>query len=233
MRSVDMDPHETRGTQIAAYFDVDGTLTDTSSVTPLAWFRRRRGRLSDRIWAASLLLRGPWWMALYRLNNDAGNREIYCSYAGMNAAWVRGEANACFELCIKPRLMLPMVQRLEALKQSGVRIVLVTGGLDFIMQPVAAFLGAELIAPGLIEKNGLFTGAMSSPPLTGSAKYVAVCKHATHHNIDLHGSHAFGNEFADANMLHAVGHPVAVRPDGRLRKIAEKKSWTILDEKAE
>ena len=77
MRSVDMDPHETRGTQIAAYFDVDGTLTDTSSVTPLAWFRRRRGRLSDRIWAASLLLVGSYHPSLRNTNTGRLNAPMF------------------------------------------------------------------------------------------------------------------------------------------------------------
>ena len=49
-------PHETNAPapRAAAYFDVDGTLTATNSVTPLLWYRRRRGTMWDRAWAASL-----------------------------------------------------------------------------------------------------------------------------------------------------------------------------------
>ena len=115
----------------------------------------------------------------------ASNRAIYRGYKGIDARWARNNAHLCFYECIKPRLFAPALARMDELRRQDIPIVLVTGGLNFVLQPLADYLGAELIAPGLREKNGLFTGEMDHSPLTGSSKYVAVCKHATHHRIDL------------------------------------------------
>ncbi|HLX61072.1 MAG TPA: HAD-IB family hydrolase [Planctomycetota bacterium] len=222
-----------RGTEsdhaAAAYCDVDGTIAATNIVMPLLWFRRKRAALADKLWIASLPLRGPWWLLVDRFNRGASNRSIYRSYRGINAQWARENVRACFDECIKPRIFPQALERMEALKKEDVPIVLVTGGLDFILQPLAELLNAELIAPGLIEKNGVFTGEMNHAPLTGSAKYVAVIKHALRGHIDLAKSYAFGDAFGDANMLYAVGHPVAVSPDRRLRKIALRRGWEIAE----
>jgi hypothetical protein len=40
--------------------------------------------------------------------------------------------------------------------------VLVTGGLDFVMQPLARELGAEFYSPRLVEADGKFTGELTS-----------------------------------------------------------------------
>lgn len=215
----------------AAYCDVDGTLTATTIVTPMVWYRRKRGSVADMLWIASLPVRGPWWLLLDRLNRGASNKAIYSNYEGFDAQWMRDNAQACFEECLKPRFFSKALERIEALKSSGVRPVLVTGSLDFIMQPLADFLGAELIAPGLLERNGFFTGELDREPLTGNAKYVAICKHACSHSgekkIDLSASFAMGDAHGDLEMLHAVGHPIACNPDGRLKKIALEKKWEI------
>src|SRR5438045_3136004 len=150
----------------AAYCDVDGTLTATTIVTPMLWFRRRRNTIADKLWIASLPLRGPRWLLIDRFNRGASNRAIYSNYRGFNAAWMRENAAACFEECLKPRIFPGALKRLEQLKKSGTRLVLVTGSIDFLIQPIAEFLGTELIAPGLAESNGKFTGEMTAPPLT-------------------------------------------------------------------
>ena len=213
----------------AAYCDVDGTLTATTIVTPMLWFRRKRGTWADKIWIASLPLRGPWWLLLDRLDRGASNRAIYGNYRGFDARWVRENAQACFEQCLKPRFFPKALVRLGELKRAGVKLVLVTGSVDFIMQPLADYLEAELIAPRLLEEGGKLSGKMSQEPLTGKEKFDAVVRHAAEHKIDLSASYAFGDAHGDLDMLNAVGHSIAVNPDGRVRKIAREKNWEIAD----
>jgi HAD superfamily hydrolase (TIGR01490 family) len=215
--------------KVAAYCDVDGTLTATTIVTPLLWFRRKRSALSDRFWISTLPLRAPWWLLLDHLSRGASNRAIYHGYKGMDAKWARDQAQLCFYDCIKPRLFPLALRRLQELRRQDIALVLVTGGLNFVLQPLADFLGAELIAPGLREKQGVFTGELDHSPLTGSAKYVAVCKHATHNGIDLAASYAFGDAYGDLNMLYSVGHPVAVNPEHRVRRVAVLRKWEIAE----
>ncbi len=212
----------------AAYCDVDGTLTATTIVTPLAWYKRRLGNPAGHaLWTASLLLRGPWWILLDRISRGASNRAIYAQYAGLDAARVRALAGACYTECLRPRLLPKAEAQLNTLRRDGVRIVLVTGGLDFIMAPLAAEFGADCIAPALVEENGIFTGALDRPPLTGAEKAGVVRAHATAHGVDLTQSFAFGDAHGDLPMLECVGSPVAVNPDRRLAGVAQERHWRV------
>ena len=82
---------------------------------------------------------------------------------------------------------------MEPFKTDGVRLVLVTGSLDLLMAPLAERLGAELIAPSLEEREGCFTGRLTTPPMTGARKAEAVRTHAQRLEIDLQTSYSFGD----------------------------------------
>ncbi|MFH0940157.1 MAG: HAD-IB family hydrolase [Planctomycetota bacterium] len=212
--------------QRAAYCDVDGTLAATHIVTPLIWFKRRQLGASERwLWLASLGLRAPWWLGLDCVNRSASNRAIYSSYAGLSCEKTKSLAKECFESYIWPRLFPQALERLAALRHSGHSLVLVTGGLDFLMRPLAEQLQAEALAPELEERDGVFTGALLNGPLAGRAKADAILRHSAAHNVNLQESCAFGDAFGDLEMLESVGHPVAVNPDCRLARIAAQRGW--------
>ena len=220
-------PSPTPGT--AAYFDVDGTLTRTNIVQPLIWYKTQLdGPFLANLWKASLAIRGPYWFILDRINRAASNRSIYRSYQGMDADEVRELAAQCYKEVLKPRILPRAMQRVKELKNQNVKIVLVTGGLDFVMMPFAKEIGATCIAPSLIEMNSVFTGALSTGALSGETKANAVRLHAEDNNIDLAASFAFGDSYkGDLAMLEAVGHPSAVNPDTRLNRIASQRGWPI------
>ena len=46
--------------------------------------------------------------------------------------------------------------------------------------------------------------------------------------IDLKASYAYSDSESDLPMLEAVGHPVAVNPDGTLARIARERGWDVL-----
>jgi len=210
----------------AAYFDVDGTLTRTTIVTPLLWHLSKH--LSYPLfvlWKCSLLLRGPYWLLLDRLSRDASNRAIYGCYAGMSLAELEQRSEACHRECIQPRLFAKGVERIRQLQKDGLDVVLVTGGLDFVLRPLARELKAALIAPSLCVVNGRCSGALNGSPLAGERKATALRAHAEANGIDLAKSLAFGDAFGDLQMLEAVGQPMAVNADTRLTKIALERNW--------
>ena len=180
------------------------------------------------VWKLSLALRGPYWFILDRINRAASNRAIYSNYAGMNAAEAKSLAQEYYRTHLKPRIMPAALERVMALKREGVRIVIVTGGLDFVMRPLADELGAVLVAPALADDGSVFTGELSTGAISRERKAQAVVEHAKVHGVDLAESFAFGDSFeGDFAMLEAVGHPSAVNPDRRLAKIATARGWTV------
>jgi phosphoserine phosphatase len=48
-------------------------------------------------------------------------------------------------------------------------------------------------------------------------------------NVDLLRSYAYADSISDLPMLEAVGRPVAVNPDRRLRSAAEERGWQVRD----
>ena len=205
---------------------MDGTLAATHIVTPLIWFKRRQLDAVERwLWLASLGLRAPWWLGLDYVNRSASNRAIYSNYVGLSCEKTKALAEECFKSYIRPRLFPQALERLCALRHNGYALVLVTGSLDFLVRPLAEQLHAEALAPGLEERDGVFTGALRNEPLAGRAKVSAILRHSATHNINLRESCAFGDAIGDLEMLESVGHPVAVNPDRRLAKIATQRGW--------
>ena len=47
--------------------------------------------------------------------------------------------------------------------------------------------------------------------------------------IDLDASTAYSDSHTDLPFLEAVGHPVAVNPDRRLRRLARERGWPMLE----
>jgi HAD superfamily hydrolase (TIGR01490 family) len=213
---------------VAAYCDVDGTLTDTNIVTPLVWMKKRCLPAPLRqLWMAALAVRLPWWWTVDQLSRRASNLAIYSHYRGVSASLVRGQAETYYREKIRPAAFAGAVARLKEFQRDGVRVVLVTGGLDVFMMPMAREFSADCLAPRLEESNGAYTGRLTSTPFTGEEKALQVRAHAAAHGIDLDSSYALGDAFGDLQMLECVGRPVAVNPDKRLAKIAADRGWQL------
>jgi alcohol-forming fatty acyl-CoA reductase len=213
---------------IAAYCDVDGTLTNTTIVPPLVWLKSRLLSAPGRwLWLASLGVRGPWWLLLDQFSRAASNRAIYSNYRGISIARTRALADTYYREHIKPKIFPQALERLKAFRQQGIRVVLVTGGLELFMQLLARDVEADCIAPTLEERDGVFTGQLTTEPLTGSHKTAAIRRHAAAHQVNLEQSYALGDALGDLPMLEAVGHPIAVNPDRRLAQLAVARGWPI------
>jgi phosphoserine phosphatase len=48
-------------------------------------------------------------------------------------------------------------------------------------------------------------------------------------DYDLSASTAYSDSHTDLPFLEAVGHPVAVNPDRRLRRVAAQRGWPVLE----
>ncbi len=216
-------------TSVAAFFDVDGTLTRTTILSPLRWYQR--GRLSRpryALWFAGLMLDVPRLVWIDRRSRSRVNVVFYRRYAGLVADDLRAWHRATFADNLKRRLYPAAAACLAEHRRQGRRIVLVTGGLDFVMRPLAEHLGAaEVIATHLVERDGVLTGELAGPPIADERKGELVREYAGKHGIDLAASFAYTDSHGDLPMLACVGHPVAVNPDRRLCRLAAERGWRV------
>lgn len=224
-----MGASETGPKKAAAFFDVDGTLLRTTIVDYYKYFRQRRMSAIYRpAWTTAYLLRCIHYLLLDKIDRSRLNIVFYRSYAGMSAADTKSLANDCHRDVISPRTF-PQGQRcINEHRAADRMVVLATGSIDFIMEPLARHLAiADVIAPGLVEVDGRFTGELSGPPIGDEEKARRIRLFAERHNIDLTASFAYGDSIADLPMLRCVGNPHAVNPDRALARMAQREGWPI------
>lgn len=217
--------------RIAAFFDVDGTLLKSNIVEYLAFFQRQlMPSWRWRLWMVGVLARAPLYLALDHVSRMVFCRFFYRGYRGMAATTLDEAAPRLFDEIIRPRLYAQALQQIDWHRAQGHAIVLLTGSLDFIMQPLAAFIGAHhLIAAKLEARDGRFTGELTETPLSETGKAEAVFRFARAHGVDYRNSFAYGDSISDLNMLECVGNPNVVNPDRRLRAVANERRWRVYD----
>jgi HAD superfamily hydrolase (TIGR01490 family) len=214
-------------TSVAAIFDVDGTLTRTNAATYYLFFLRHLYSPARRLpRLLAFVLRVPYWLLLDRIDRGLFNRRFYRQYGGFPVKQAHELAEACFREVFVPRLIPEALHRAREHRARGDRILLVSGTLDFILAPLAAFLGAEtVLCPSLLHQNGAYRGEIAGRNVVGPVKAEVVAEYAQSHGIDLSKSHAYADSLSDMSLLNQVGHAVVVNPAPRLLKTAEQRGW--------
>ena len=105
----------------------------------------------------------------------------------------------------------------------------VSAALQEIVEAIAGDLGFDGALGTVCEvSDGVYTGR-SLRAMHGEAKADAVRELARREEIDLPASTAYSDSTADLPFLEAVGTPVAVNPDRRLRRTARERRWEVLE----
>jgi HAD superfamily hydrolase (TIGR01490 family) len=216
---------------VAAFLDIDGTITKTTILDPLIWYRRAHDSPPRfAAFAAALLLRAPYYWWVDRHDRARFNVVFYRQYAGMAAETLRDWHRRTFAANLRRTVFPAALDCISDHRLRGHRLVLVTGGLDFVVQPLAEFLGAdELFATRLVERDGAFTGDVDGPAIAGDHKAELVAAYAERHAVDLAASFAYGDSGGDAAMLACTGQPVPVNPSRSLRSLARARGWRTVD----
>jgi HAD superfamily hydrolase (TIGR01490 family) len=217
------------GPPALAIFDVEGVVLDATVAHFYAWLRGRGMPAFDRtVWLACLAARVPGYLVADRRSRADFNRTFYQQYRGLPAGDLRDQAAAALSDFILPRLRHDAVRRIRAHRARGDRVVLVTGALDFLVEPLR-HLADELIAARLTEHRGAFTGELAEPPLSADGRASLAARLAAEHQVDLAACHAYGDSISDLPLLELVGHPHAINPDFRLAREARRRRWPVLE----
>lgn len=214
----------------AAFFDVDGTLTRTNIVQYYVYFAQQGRRPWSRAWwNVGFLLKVPYYLLIDGLSRGAFNVVFYRNYRGWEQERLAALGRLSFQAITLPRLYPAAVATIARHRQQGRRVVLLTGALDFIVAPLAEYLGvADVIASHLQIVAGRATGELTAPPLGGEEKARRARLWAEQQGLDLAASFAYGDSRSDAPLLALVGHPVAVNPGRGLRRIATERGWEVV-----
>ncbi|PYV18477.1 MAG: HAD-IB family hydrolase [Acidobacteria bacterium] len=214
-----------------AFYDFDGTLAAGNIVIRYAFYARRHpSRVRALYRACKLLLSVPFLAGLDLYSRSLFNRVFFRQYAGMREDWLTSLAEALFEKVIRPSLYPGAPKLIEEDRRQGHRLVLLSGELDFVLRPVVRFFGFDqLVANSLEFRDGVATGRVA-PPLVAEREKVAaierICKELA---VEAGEAKAYSDSSSDLPMLESVGHPAAVNPDRRLKRVARARGWPVLD----
>lgn len=215
----------------AAFFDVDGTLVRTNIVHAFAYYALNDGSLrATALRALATAASAPVLWGLDKVSRKGFNELFYKFYKGMTEDRLLLLADELFEDVLRDAIYPGAHDLLGAARRVGCKVVLVTGALDFTMEPLRRFLGADdLIANQMQFANGVATGRVVPPIVEGAHKAHRIRDYCVRHDLQLDQSFAYSDSASDYPMLAVVGRPTAVNPDIRLRSLARSYEWPILD----
>ena len=211
-----------------AAFDLENTLIASNVVESYAWLTTRRLGTEDRVrFTLRTLREAPSLLALDRRDRGDFLRHFYRRYEGRSAAVLRHDAWELFSDLLLRKSFPAGLRRVREHRALGHRTVLITGALDFVIEPLRPLFD-EVVCARLGETvDGRLTGELVTAPPTGEARALALAAYADAEGLRLSEGVAYADSASDLPMLEAVGHAVAVNPEAKLAAVARKRGWHV------
>jgi len=209
-----------------AAFDLENTLVASNVVESYAWLATRHLPLAERAQLTARILRqAPSLLALDRRDRGDFLRSFYRRYEGAPEELLRTDAQELFHHLLLRRSFPSGIARVRRHKALGHRTVLITGALDFVVEPMRPLFDEVICAQLAHDSKGLLTGRLDKLPPTGEARALVLSEYAASEGLDLGESIAYADSASDLPLLECVGFPVAVNPEAKLATIARRRGW--------
>lgn len=210
-----------------AIFDIDGTLVPGSSERMFYRYLLGRGLQGPRQVGAYLW----FWARYFRRYGLLTHKKNKAYLAGLAVEEVAACAGGFVSERLARELLPGVVSRLAAHRARGDVVLLMSGTLECIAQPLAARLGADAVRATICaESAGRY---LAEPPTRhpfGEAKARLARDFAAERGLALAEATAYADSSDDLRLLKAVGRAVAVRPDRGLLRAARKRGWPIISQ---
>jgi len=208
------------------FFDVDHTITRRSSGARFVAVAVRKGVIPRRI-----LFAMPWYSVTYRLGmlRLKDYKAGFPYLRGITRATMKQIADESFVKLLRADIYPDAASLIEERKKNGRTVALASSSLDLLIIPLARFLGIETVIATSLEFEGdTCTGRVEGVPLFRREKKKRALEFVAARGEDPRECSFYTDSIFDVPLLEAVGHPVVVNPDFRLRKVARQKGWPIL-----
>lgn len=220
-------PQSLASSGVGAFFDVDNTLVPGTAIEVRFFqYLRRQGIVGWADAARSLwyLLQHMPPVSLHPLRE----RKLYLE--GKRPETIEPLADRFVQTDIRPRISRAGIARLEEHQRHGHHVVFITGCPEFLINPLAKFLGVETVfcAQPDLDVAGVYTGHLVLPVPYGEGKRLLVEEFAHERGLNLNDCYAYGDSPGDADTLLAVGHPLVVNPIRGMDRIASRYGWPVV-----
>ena len=209
------------------FFDVDHTITRSSTAISYLMLLVR-----NKLIPATILMSVPYAYLNYKygkMDEKHFNRKIP-EFIGIEKKLLEKISVENFERYIKKSIYPGAENYIRKLKDSGKSIIFASSSMEIILRPLLEYLGADdLIATRVDFRDGVCTGSFVDTPVFKTEKRRKVIEYIKNRNVTLENSSFYSDSIHDLPLLEEVGRPVAANPDIRLRIVAKRRGWEIMD----
>lgn len=228
MRAVEASSSPSSRGRSAAFFDLDGTLLTCNSGALWMARERRLGRISR--WQ---MVEATLYLLAYRLTSldmEQLMTKALRTVVGEREENVRRWTHQWFYEEVISRAAPGAYAVLDHHRRRGDLLVLLTSSSPYESEAAERFFDLDAAICTRYEvKQRRFTGAVVRPVCYGQGKVALAERFASARGVDLAQSYFYTDSFSDLPMLERVGHPRVVNPDLRLRLIAGRRGYELLD----
>lgn len=212
-----------------ALFDLDKTILSVNSGT--LWVRREvaLGHLSKRT-----ALRAAAWLARYHFgfaSAEAMVEEAVTHISGTSAHELKRRTEQFFVEEVRGRYRPGALEAIERHRAEGGRLVMLTSSTHYLAELVGEALRFDRVLANTLEVDpaGIHTGKVTGGVCFGAGKLPHARREGELQGVGLNEMVFYTDSFSDLPVLEAVGVPVAVNPDVRLRRVAAQRGWQTVD----
>ncbi len=209
-----------------ALFDLDHTIFNVNSGRILIEHAHKKGLINTK----KIIL-------AYLFSSLYGFGLLKAEYIMIKLAdWLQGIAekeftafiNEVFEKYLKNTIRLKAKKEIQLHKKNNAHLVILSAATSYICESAKDLLNFDDIICSKMEViDGFFSGNPDGSYCYGNEKLNQVLDYFNKNNFDLNQAYYYADSYSDLNVLKAVGNPICITPDKKLKKYAQKNDWPV------
>lgn len=137
-----------------------------------------------------------------------------------------------FSVCcqeIKGLLNPTVLKEVQKAREEGFHTIILSGSYQDFLQKIGDLIGFDtVIGSEMYYRDGIFDSKVELDIIIGEMKMKKIMERFGQEQVNWEASRAYADGYSDLDLLLAVGQPIVVNPDSKLKPIAIEKGWKVL-----
>jgi HAD superfamily hydrolase (TIGR01490 family) len=211
-----------------AVFDLDRTIIPFDSSITLVKEGYKKGLLST-----FKLITGFFYLFAHKMRllpTKAVIKRISLWLKGIPENEIQQLTNQIFNETLFASVHKEVLNEIEKHRNKNAALIILSSSISAFCELFREKLNFDHALSTVMEiKNGHLTGLTSGEFCHGEEKLIRLKEFCSINNFNLERVHFYSDSVDDLPTLSAIGFPVCVNPDSKLRKIADKNNWPIFE----
>lgn len=211
----------------AALFDMDRTLVRKETASLYVRYQREIGEASARDLAQTM-----FWVLQYTfgvLDATKVAEKVLWNIRGVSETVLASRCDDWFCRYVEVHITDEGRRAVRRHLERGDVCAVVTGASPYASRPLARQLDIPHVVSSVFELDDerRFTGRPEYPLCFGEGKLERTLEFARERGFELQDATFYTDSVSDLPLMEAVGTPVAVNPDPRLARVAQRRGWRV------